>query len=84
MFLPNRITHIRDINQRRILKLFLRVMRGVLKIAFIQLEQRPVNGLAVIRHEQPVHVLLTDSRVYRVVDYLVEVVLVDEDQQLAL
>ena len=58
-------------------------MGGVLKIAFIQFEQGPVNGLAAIGHEQPVHVLFADSRVYRVVDYLVEVTLVDEHEQLA-
>jgi hypothetical protein len=83
MLLPDRITHVRHIDQRRVLQFFLRVVGGVLKIAFIQFEQRTVNGLAAIGYKQTVHVLFAYSRVYRVVDYLVEVTLVDEHEQLA-
>ncbi len=80
MLLPDRIKHVRHIDQRRVLQFFLRVVGGVLKIAFIQFEQCTVNGLAAIGHKQMVHVLFAYSRVYRVVDYLVEVTLVDEHE----
>jgi hypothetical protein len=83
MLLPDRITHVGHIDQGRVLQFFLGVVGGVLEIALIQFEQRAVNGLAAIGHEQPVHVLFADSRVYRVVDDLVEVTLVDEHEQLA-
>lgn len=78
------MAHVRNVNQRRVLEFLFRVVRAVLEVVLVQLQQHPIQLLTVIYYKQPVHELLIHPRVNRVVDYLVEVVLVDVHQQLTL